>query len=372
MRQMCFPPFSSASPEGTDGDESVEEKKTGQCRMCPGISEKSSRYNGKTEKEHCRTMKIQHSFDFDPYCGFSREELLSLRPPEQEPGDFDAFWLSVRERAMSEPLKILERRKIWSPYSGTDVFEIRCLSWDGVEIGAWVTRPADSEGGLVLGHGYGNPSTPAFRKRLTTILSCQRGMGLSKHPLIPWEPAEHVLYGISRRETYSMLGATVDLWTAVSALLELYPDTAENLHYEGGSFGGGLGALALAWENRVHSAYLNVPTFGNHRLRFRYPSTGSGEACRKYCAQHPEAFAVLDYFDASIAASRIRIPTIVSPALFDPCVVPPGQFSIANAIPEVFRTMVILPAGHFEVPENIPVREEITRLQEARLYRSGK
>jgi cephalosporin-C deacetylase len=38
----------------------------------------------------------------------------------------------------------------------------------------------------------------------------------------------------------------------------------------------------------------------------------------------------------------------VAAALFDPVVPPPGQLAIFNAIPEPFRRLFVLQAGHFD------------------------
>ncbi len=133
-------------------------------------------------------------------------------------------------------------------------------------------------------------------------------------------------------------------------MIDLFPDAAANLNYMGSSMGGGMGALMLPWDSRFKAAYLDVPTFGT-KIRFDYPSTGSGEACRLYIQEHPEALDVLAYFDASASAKYLKIPTIVTPALFDPCVAPVGQFSVANSIPETCRTMFIREVGHFAPTE---------------------
>ena len=52
--------------------------------------------------------------------------------------------------------------------------------------------------------------------------------------------------------------------------------------YLGISFGGGIGALALPWDERFHRAHLNVPSFGHHPLRLGMPCVGSGEAVRRH------------------------------------------------------------------------------------------
>ncbi len=302
---------------------------------------------------------IEHNYSFDPTCGYTREQFLKIIPPDNEPSDFRAFWEEIYDRAMSMPLNIVSLRQIWSPNPDIEVYEVYYKSWDDAVIGAWLSRPKNSRGGILTGHGYGNPSTPVLDDDFTVIAPCLRGMGMSKHPEIPWQPARHVLYGIESRETYALLGCAVDLWLAVSVMAEIYPDTAANIHYRGGSFGGGMGALAVPWDKRIRSAYLNVPTFGHNPLRLQFESTGSGESVRVYRQAHPECDEVLPYFDAATSAKYFRVPVLASPALFDPCVVPPGQFAVANAVPEQLREVHIYPAGHFEVPENVPVREKI-------------
>ena len=87
-------------------------------------------------------------------------------------------------------------------------------------------------------------------------------------------------------------------------------------------------------------------------IRFQHQSTGSGEACRKYILEHPEAMEVLRWFDASVAAGYIKIPIACAPACFDPCVAPVGQFSIANALNKSNTTLFIRDVGHFAPTEH--------------------
>lgn len=303
--------------------------------------------------------KIEHPFSFDPYCGYTQEQLLAIAPPDTEPSDFREFWTVKYHEVRSMPVEITAQKRIWSPNPAIEINEVYYRSWDGVIIGAWLSRPRDPKGAILLCHGYGNPAVPVFNEEFAVIAPCLRGMGMSKHPDIPWQSAEHVVYGIESRETYSLLGCAADLWMAASVLAELYPGLEKNLHYRGGSFGGGMGALSAPWDPRIRSAYLNIPTFGHNPLRLRFESKGSGEAVRQYRMRHPECDAVLNYFDAATSARYFNIPVLVSPALFDPTVVPPGQFAIANAVPEQFREVHILPAGHYSVPENAPVQEKI-------------
>ncbi len=122
---------------------------------------------------------------------------------------------------------------------------------------------------------------------------------------------------------------------------------AQRLDYLGISFGGGIGALALPWDERFHRAHLNVPSFGHHPLRLTLPCVGSGEAVRRYQQHTGRVLETLRYFDAAVAARYLKIPVHVAAARFDPAVPPPGQFAIYNALAGQ-RELFVLEAGHFD------------------------
>jgi cephalosporin-C deacetylase len=115
------------------------------------------------------------------------------------------------------------------------------------------------------------------------------------------------------------------------------------------SLGGGLGAIALAWDTRLGRGHLNVPTFGHQPLRLELPCVGSGEAVRVFARTHGRLPEALRYLDAALAARHIRQPVHVAAARFDPVVPPPGQFAVYNALPGD-RRLFVLEAGHFDYP----------------------
>ena len=208
--------------------------------------------------------------------------------------------------------------------------------------------------GVVAGHGYGGRQEPELHPPgppAVTISPCARGFDRSAHPAIPGDSFGHVLHGIAARETYAHRGSVADLWRAASALLELFPDAARTLHYQGASFGGGIGALALPWDTRFHRAFLDVPSFGHHPLRVTLPCAGSGEAVRRHLRRHPEALVVLAYFDAGTAARHLGIPTLVAAALADPAVPPPGQFAVYNAM-TCEKELFVRQTGHPNTPDD--------------------
>ena len=308
---------------------------------------------------------FQHNFGFDPRYGYDLDALLKLQSPPAPEG-FAAFWQDLYARALViQPSPV--SREIHSPVANLRLFEIEFNSLGSWRIRGWLTRPRHGTvtRGVVVGHGYGGRDAPDFNlpiSQAAALFPCARGISRSGHPTVPSDPNRHVLHGIHTRDSYVLGSAAADtVWCAASALYELAPDTMPRLDYMGISFGGGIGALALPWDNRYHSGHLNVPTFGNHPLRLTLPCVGSGEAVRHHHRQHPEVLEVLRYFDAASAVRHLRIPMHIAPALFDPAVPPPGQFSIYNAISSP-KQLFVLQAGHYDHSNQA---DEDRRLQES-------
>ena len=294
-----------------------------------------------------------HAFPFDPAYGYDLESLLTLQPPLGPP-DLAAFCQQTYCEARQIPLNLTSRR-VSSPHPEVDVFEVEFDAWGRRRIGAWLTAPRNGtvRRGVVCGHGYGGREEPEFDLPVgpdcAVIFPCARGFGRSRFTDIPDVADAHVLTGIVSRETYVHRGCVAELWGAATALIECFPETARSLYYRGTSFGGGIGAMAVAWDERFASAYLCVPSFGNHPLRIQLPCTGSGGAVREYSQQHPEVLETLQYFDAASMARHIRVPVLCDCALFDPAVPPPGQFSVFNALGGP-KQLIVRSAGHFDYP----------------------
>lgn len=296
-----------------------------------------------------------HDFPFDPACGHTLDELMAV-PAPPAPDDFADFWRArydaARQVATDPEMGPLEDER-----DGVRIHGVTYTSVGGVRLGGWLALPVEAEPvrhGFVIGHGYGGreapgPDVPLPLPSSAAILPCVRGMGARGLVAgIPDVSAQHVLHGIESRDTYVIGECVADLWCAASALGELVPELAGagRLGLLGESFGGGLGALALPWDDRFGAAQLTVPTFGNHPLRLTLECAGSGESVRGYHRGHPEVVETLRYFDAAAAAGFVERPTLVAAALFDPSVPPPGQFAVHNALAGE-RELLVLPAGHF-------------------------
>lgn len=303
------------------------------------------------------------NYSFDPTYGYTLKQLLAIKPPH-EPKDFDAFWQTRYQQAIRvDPRPQL--RLINDNKDGRKIFEIRYTSTHEFPIRGWLTVPVSGtvKRGFIVGHGYGGRDGPDMHLPFTDaalLFPCFRGLALSKRAPISTEPYWHVLHDINDKHRYILGGCVDDVWLATSALLSLYPETEGRLGYLGISFGGGIGALALAWESRIRKGHLNIPTFGHQPLRLRLASNGSAHSVQHYYRHHKKAtLSVLRYFDAALAAKRITIPMHCACALFDPCVTPPGQFAIYNAIAGD-KQLLILDAGHSNYPNQAQQEHELS------------
>ncbi len=290
-----------------------------------------------------------HDFPFDPTYGHDLESLLDVVPPDV-PDGFEDFWSPRYDRAAAaDPRPTLEPSD--ETVDGMHVWDLRYTSADGFPIRGWLLEPLRGQArcGFVFGHGYGGlerPELPLPRRDAAYLVPCLRGLGRSAQQPISSNPWWHVRHDIQDRNRYILGGCVEDLWSGVSALLALLPHLGGQLHLLASSFGGGIGAMALAWERRIASAHLDVPTFGHQPLRLGLPSIGAGASVRDFQSQSGrDVLDTLAFYDAAVAARFVRQPTLVAAALFDPVVPPPGQFALHNALAGP-RRLFVRSAGH--------------------------
>jgi len=292
-------------------------------------------------------------FDFDPRYGYNLDQLLTILPPP-EPEGFAEFWRERYQRVLPLNPDVQLTRAV-SGHEDFDCYDLRYRSTDDCEIGGWalVPRHQPVQRGLIVGHGYGGRDGPDYTLPIdeaAVLFPCFRGLSRSRRWPISDNPNYHVLHDIDKPGRYILGGCVEDLWLAVTAMLNLFPETFGHIAYMGTSFGGGIGALALPWDARVARAHWCVPSFGNHPLRLRLPTWGSAGALQHYQRQHGPVETILNFYDAAIAAKYCTIPVHVAAALADPVVAPPGQFTIYNALPGD-KQLFVLDWGHWEYPQ---------------------
>lgn len=295
---------------------------------------------------------LDHPYPFDPTHGYSLPMLLQVEAPVP-PADYAAFWQARYQRAL-QVAPLPEVRDTGQEHHGWHIFDLAYTSTAQVRIGGWLLLPATGpvRRGFIISHGYGGREAPDFFWPLheaALLFPCCRGLGRSPLPPVSTEAQWHVLHNIHDPAQYLLGGCVEDIWLAVSALVRLCPQVDGHLGYLGVSFGGGIGAMALAWEPRLQRAHFQVPSFGHQPLRLQLPSTGSAASVQQFVQAHPSIRQTLQYYDAAMAARFIRMPVHCACARFDPAVAPPGQFAIYNALSGP-KELFLLRAGHHALP----------------------
>ncbi|GAA5218857.1 acetylxylan esterase [Corallincola platygyrae] len=304
----------------------------------------------------------EHPYKFDPSYGYSLKQLLTVEPSD-EPSDFDRFWQKRYQYAMNwSPRPTL--RDLDRDWLGWRVCEIEYTSTESFPIRGWLLLPRSGNvrRAFVIGHGYGGRDAPDFNLPFTDaalLFPCFRGLSLSQKAPISNDPQYHVLHNIDDPTRYVIGGCVDDVWLGISSLLRLFPQVEGHIGYLGISFGGGVGAMATAYDPRITRAHYNVPTFGHQPLRLTLRTRGSGQAVRRFYRHNPEiTLRTLGYFDAATAAKRIKVPVHFACARFDPAVAPPGQFAVYNAVPGE-KELMVLDAGHHEYPRQAIQNNEL-------------
>lgn len=270
------------------------------------------------------------------------------------PPDFDAFWQGAYQEArqLSPTARIKDTGRVHKHWKICDVY---FQSTGDVTIGGWLLVPVEGEPSraFVVGHGYGGRDGPDLHLPFADALlffPCCRGISRSATPPFSQDPYWHVIHDIDKKDRYILRGCVEDIWLSVSVLEHHFPGVKGRIGYLGVSFSGGVGALALAQEERIARAHFNVPTFGNHRLRLRIATQGSGKSIQDFFKKKPRTLLrTLRYYDAANAAERIKAPVHFALALRDAVVAPPGQFAIYNQA-SCEKHLFVLEAGHEQYP----------------------
>lgn len=286
---------------------------------------------------------------FDGSYGRSLSELRAI-DPVPAPDGFDRRWR--RWRAEAKAVDASPSVLSTGTEQGRRVSIIEHSGADGIRLRAWVVEPVAGPArvGVVHGHGYGGRDAIDLARvpdDAAAIFPVARGLPTLNAGVGAPEPtAEHVLAGIDDPEQYVLGLCARDLWMAADALTTMTGDLP--LYYVGESFGGGIGALALPWDDRLIGATLIVPSFGQYDERLAVRCLGSGEVVRRHVAEHPVSREVLRWFDASTALTFSTVPVRVEAALWDQYVPPQGQFAVAQAAS--LLELAVLPAGHADYP----------------------
>lgn len=283
------------------------------------------------------------------YRDLNLAQLLKVKAPPAAKG-FHAFWNSAYAAVQNFRPEV-EIKDTQQKVKNWRVMDVHYSSTNDLTIGGWLLLPIDKAParGFIVGHGYDGREAPDFDLPFTDaaiFFPCCRGLGRSRTSFISADPQWHVLHNIDKRDQYIIKGCVEDIWIAVSCMLQLFPSLQGKLGFLGISFSGGVGALAMACEQRISRAHFNVPTFGHQRWRLREPTQGSALAVQKFFRKAPKlTLNTIRYYDAANAAEAITMPVHFALALKDPVVAPAGQFAVYNHT-NSDKQLFVLDEGH--------------------------
>lgn len=301
-------------------------------------------------------------YSIEPDASYPLASLLAIKT-NQRPKGFDDFWCNAYQNALQvKPQASI--KDTGNSQNGWQVFDVSYTSTDDFPIGGWLLLPVDQEVRrlMVVIHGYGGREGPDFHLPFADaalFFPCCRGIARSARAPISTDPYWHVLHDIHQRNRYILRGCVEDVWVANTVLGQLYPHLSEQIGMLGISFGGGIGTIATAYDKRVAKAHFNVPTFGDHQIRLKIATQGSGKALQDFYRREPyKLIRTLRYFDTAFAAQAISVPVHFALALRDPVVTPPGQFAIYNQV-QGEKHLFILQAGHAEYPQQAKENQKL-------------
>lgn len=298
----------------------------------------------------------------DAFEAFNLLDLLNVQT-RPAPKDFQSFWQQAYDKCLRlQPEPIVNKlNKTIGPWQ---VYDVHFQSTKNIWIGGWLLKPIHTEPkrAFIVGHGYGGRTQPDSHLPFpdaAIFFPCCRGISRSPAPPISHEPQWHVLHDIDKKDQYILRGCVEDTWLSVSVIEQLFPELIGKIGYLGISFSGGIGALAMAQDKRIRRGHFNVPSFGDHRLRLRLKTTGSGESVQRFFRRHPKMLLnTIRYYDAANAASLISAPVHFALALKDPVVTPPGQFAIYNQT-KAEKYLFVLDEGHGNYPTQHQQEQEL-------------
>lgn len=268
-----------------------------------------------------------------------------------EPADLDEFWASTiaESRAFAVPPVV---RKIDSPLTAIDVYDITFSGYGGQPIRAWLRVPSGATGPLptiVQYVGYGGGRGHATENLLVAASGFAhfhmdtRGQGASwsvgetpdeAPPAGPQVPGV-MTKGIGHRDSYYYRRLMTDAVLAVTAASALEVVDSARIGVQGGSQGGALAIVAAAFAPEVRAAAVRVPFLSDFpraiTITDEYPFREITDYLRTHRDAAAAALATLAYFDTSLIAARATVPSRFSVGLMDATTPPSTVFAAYNA-----------------------------------------
>jgi cephalosporin-C deacetylase-like acetyl esterase len=293
-------------------------------------------------------------------CGFSVEE---IRPGGQLPDNFDRFWREARAELIRIPVDAkLEEVEAVDP-GDAKRFKVSLANVDGSRVFGWYHLP-EGNGPFptvlsIPGSGVGRTGRYAgFTEAGIAVLAIEvHGLKPGKQEIIgaaQWiRPVTDETAYFAKLQNGLLAGyhsfGIEDPYryyhrrTLQSAIRALdYLSTREDVDQEkiivfGGSQGGGLSLLTAAIDKRVDAVVATVPGFCNNASRAD--------------SHIPHVARTMSYYDAALAASLIKVPSLIGVGFIDGVCRPTNVYSAYNNIKGQKKIENFYTMGHGSPPD---------------------
>lgn len=279
------------------------------------------------------------------------EQLLTYKPPRNEPVDFDAFWQSTLAETRQYPLN--PRFQPYQPGLKTlEVFDASFAGFGGQEIKAWMILPAQNRGKLpcvveYIGYGGGRGSPLDYltwpAAGYATFVMDTRGQGSTWQPgdtpdpepvgTNPHHPG-FMTRGVLNPHTYYYRRVFADAVRAIEAAQSFAGVDAGRIAVTGGSQGGGITLAAAGLSPDVKVAMPDVPFLCHYRRATQLVDTLPYVEITNFCKVHrdkvEQVFQTLAYFDGMSFSARAGATALFSVGLMDTICPPSTVYAAYN------------------------------------------
>jgi cephalosporin-C deacetylase len=285
------------------------------------------------------------------FYDFPYDQLVSYKPPRNEPADFDAFWqetlgeansyaLNSRFTAVDLGMKLL------------DVFDVTYAGYGGQDVRGWLLLPHARSGQLpcvveYIGYGGGRGSPLTWltwpSAGYATFVMDTRGQGSV------WQPGDtpdlepegsnpqfpgFMTRGVLNPRTYYYRRVFTDAVRAIAAAQSFDAVDAGRIAISGGSQGGGITLAAAGLSDQVKAAMPDVPFLCNYRRATQIIDTHPYGEIVGFCKTHRDkvetVFNTLSYFDGMSFAARAKASALFSVGLMDTICPPSTVYAAYN------------------------------------------
>jgi cephalosporin-C deacetylase len=298
-----------------------------------------------------------------PSIDMPLEQLRQYKPSLYRESDFDEFWDSTINEAISQPFNA-ELIPYDLPAEGLQCYAVRFDGFKGGRIAGWYVRPT-SRGkfpGVCIYHGYsGRGPRPldmvAYASQGMCVLSmdCRGQNGQSQDAAVVDE-GQHsgwMTKGIRHPKQYYFRYVYADAVRALQLLARRDEVDETRIAVTGGSQGGALSLAASALSDIPILSLPDVPFLCDFRRGIAicnagpYPEIPS--FLKSFPQLHDQAIRTLSYCDNMNLAPRIQCRTVIANSLWDDICPPSTIFAAYNHI-SAEKHMEIYPFHKHETP----------------------